>query len=313
VTGLERALRDGMRITIVHNPAAGDEHVTADDLCGVLRDAGHEPSYASARDPAWRDAVRAADDIVLAAGGDGTASAVARELLHRDVALAVLPLGIANNVAEALAVRGPWRRVLQELGGWQRARCDVGVAAGPWGERPFLEAMGFGLFAQSMARARGDDPGRSPGRDVELARDVAQLRALLGEVRPVHCRITADGRTMDEEATLVAVMNTATIGPQLPLSRDGGLDDGVLHVVIVRHGDHEQLDRALRMRLQGEWPELQLEEVPARHIDVEWHGSAAHVDDQLVQGGAMPIRATATLLPGALRVLAPAPADVPAR
>jgi diacylglycerol kinase (ATP) len=294
-----------MRITIVHNPAAGDEHVSADDLCGVLRDAGHEPSYASTRDSAWREKVRAADDVVLAAGGDGTISAVARELLQRDVALAVLPLGIANNVAEALHVRGPWRRVLQELGGWQRARCDVGIATGPWGERPFLEAMGFGLFAQSMARARADDAGRSPGRDVELARDVAQLRVLLAQVEPVRCRITADGRTMEEEATLVAVMNTATIGPQLPLSRDGCVHDGLLHVVIVRHADHEQLDSALHQRLQGEWPELQLDEVPARHIAIEWHGRAAHVDDQLVGAEAVPISATATLLPAALHVLAP--------
>jgi diacylglycerol kinase (ATP) len=294
-----------MRVTIIHNPAAGDEHITRDELCAVLRDAGHEPSYASTRDPGWAAAVHAAGDVVLAAGGDGTISAVARELIHGTAVLAVLPLGIANNIADALDVRGPWRRLLHELELWEPMPCDVGVATGPLGQRLFLEGVGFGVFPRAMDLARVSEEGCSPGRDVELARDVARLRDVLAGARAVRCRITADGRTRELDAALVAIMNTPSAGPQLPLSRTARLDDGLLHLVIARDDDRTRLDACLQQRLAGTWPDLGLEEVAVRDITVEWHGPDAHIDDELVCGPDVPLVVRAQIRPGALQVLAP--------
>ena len=50
------------------------------------------------------DAHQKAQGVVVAAGGDGTLNAVASQLLHQDVPVAVLPLGTFNYVARVLNI-----------------------------------------------------------------------------------------------------------------------------------------------------------------------------------------------------------------
>ena len=112
------------------------------------------------RMPACR-AVRADAELIVAAGGDGTVAAVAREMPGRELALAVLPLGTANNIALSLGCDGPLDALIEH---WTQARvihADLGVARGPWGERRFVEGVGGGLVARSIAAST---PSRSISR-----------------------------------------------------------------------------------------------------------------------------------------------------
>ena len=92
--------------------------------------------------------------LVVVAGGDGTVARVARRMVGRGVPVAILPAGTANNIARSLGLlKQPFEELVR---GWRDARrvqLDVGIAAGPWGERYFVEGLGAGLFAGLLVRS----------------------------------------------------------------------------------------------------------------------------------------------------------------
>ncbi len=74
-------------------------------------------------------------------------------MIGKHTPLAVLPMGTANNVANALGVAD--RPLDQLIAGWNGARrmkFDVGAASGPWGSTYFIEGLGLGIFTETMAR-----------------------------------------------------------------------------------------------------------------------------------------------------------------
>jgi diacylglycerol kinase (ATP) len=298
-----------MNVTVIHNPAAGAETVSADELCEALRAAGHEPSYASTLDHGWIDAVQEADDVVLAAGGDGTVTSVARLLIGRPVALAVLPLGTANNIAEALHVRCHWSELVRDFGTWRRVGFDVGIANGPWGERPFLEGAGFGLFADTMARVHATATGvPDTTQGSGLVDDVRRVHMMLASVAPRQCAIELNDVHdvhVITDAIVLAIMNAPSVGPRLRFSDDVRADDGLLHVIIARESDRAALDAYLRTRMAGARASLQLERHAVRSVSVEWHGGTAHIDDEVVAADGPRISMRAEVRPGAVQVLTP--------
>jgi diacylglycerol kinase family enzyme len=81
-------------------------------------------------------------------------------MVGRDVPVAVLPTGTANNIARSL---GLLKRPFEELvDGWRearRVRLDVGIASGPWGQRYFVEGLG----RTRARRRRKPRPRARPG------------------------------------------------------------------------------------------------------------------------------------------------------
>jgi diacylglycerol kinase (ATP) len=108
-----------VRVTLMHNPTAGDEEHSPEQLTAVLQDAGHEVLYQSVKEDGWPDALGARAELVVVAGGDGTVAKVFKELVGRDLPVALLPLGSANNVARTLGLAGdaPMRFVAAWKGG----------------------------------------------------------------------------------------------------------------------------------------------------------------------------------------------------
>ena len=144
---------------MIHNPDAGDDQQpSADQLLGLIEDAGHAAVYQSSREDDWDKALDEPADIVAVAGGDGIVGTVAKKLIGKAVPIAVLPLGTANNIAKTLDVVA--RPLTQLIGGWSQARrrkFDIGVANGPWGAKAFIEGLGMGLFTQTMYRLDARD------------------------------------------------------------------------------------------------------------------------------------------------------------
>jgi diacylglycerol kinase family enzyme len=95
-------------------------------------------------------ALKAASDgyaIVAAAGGDGTVHEVANGILRAarpDVALAVLPVGSANDYAHSLGLDGNWWVDFDRVTGFRSV--DVGTVRGSDGrERFFVNGLGLGF------------------------------------------------------------------------------------------------------------------------------------------------------------------------
>jgi len=94
-----------MRVTLIYNPNAGSiQQPSEDDLIGLIRNAGHTVFRRSSDDDELDKMLADPGEVVVVAGGDGTVGKVAKNLIGKGPAIAVLPMGTANNIATTLGI-----------------------------------------------------------------------------------------------------------------------------------------------------------------------------------------------------------------
>jgi diacylglycerol kinase (ATP) len=217
----------------------------------VSRGAGHLAEAAAAA--AGRGCAR-----LVAIGGDGTLSEVARGLLSVPgavTALGVVPLGTGNDFVKSAGLPRDWRAACRRLaGGCTPRSIDAGRVNGRW----FINGVGFG-FDAAIARATL----RYKWMPGPLGYGAGLVDALCAGVgRPV-CTLRWDGGEDRRAVTLVAACNGQFAGGLFRLAPRAALDDGRLDVVwadalsrleVLRHaprvirGTHESLSIAHRAR-----------------------------------------------------------------
>ena len=215
-----------MEVCVIFNPAAarGRAAPRLEELRVAL---GSRADFRPTQFPGHAEelahqAAQSGFPVVAAAGGDGTAHEVANGLLRsgrRDVCLAVLPLGSANDYAFGLGLESKDRPLLSSEN--QTRQVDVGWVKSENGrERYFINSLGLGfsgfvaLESRRIRRLRG----------LPLY-GLAVLRTLCFRFARPAMRITVDG--------------IARVGPTLSLTvaigpREGGftvapqakMDDG---------------------------------------------------------------------------------------
>jgi diacylglycerol kinase (ATP) len=285
VAPLEGFPRDAIfvRVTLIHNPGAGDDdQPSAEALQELLRRHGHAVRYQSARDKTWAAALDQPADLVAVAGGDGTVGRVAKKLIGRDVALAPIPLGTANNISRTL---GLTELTLDEMvDSWHDGRLitfDVGIANGPWGTRYFVEAMGVGLFACALPAADENKTlARLKDADAKVSYAIGMLRERLRRCTPHRLQMALDGRDISGEYVLFEAMNMEFVGPNLYLAPDMSPDDGLLDVVLVTTSDRDKLHESLANWQEGDLHPPDLTRYRASRVDLEWSGFDVHLDDE---------------------------------
>jgi diacylglycerol kinase (ATP) len=307
-----------VRVTLIHNPGAGDdEQPDGEALQALVRSCGHEVRYACASDGTWSAALDEPADIVAVAGGDGTVGRVAKKLLGRNVPVAPLPLGTANNISRTLGVAElPLGEI---IAGWHNGNCirfDAGVADGPWGSRYFVEGAGMGLFACAIPDAERNRRLASL-RDAEAKVGYAlkMLRERLDDCPAHRLELELDGRQMSGEYVLLEAMNMEFIGPNLYLAPQVHPSDGMLDVVLVTAEDRDRLEDSLVSWQDGVLTHPRLTRYRASRIALVWTGYDVHLDDEAWPDGEathpQPGRIELTVERDALAFLAPAAANPP--
>jgi len=271
-----------VRVTLIHNPGAGRQASDASELKKLLRRAGHKVRYQSSKEAGWKKVLNKRADLVVVAGGDGTVGRVVRRMPGHDVPVALLPSGTANNIARSL---GQLERPFEELvRGWENARqvrLDIGVAAGPWGERYFIEGVGAGVFADLLASS---DPKKSKKRKQSQNPVEAGLRRLRHQAEraaPVQICAALDGADVSGEYLLFEALNLRYIGPNLFLTADTAPGDSRFELVMVTEAERSRL-----LYYLDHWQDdrERLAILPSRtgaRLEVEWTGFPLHIDDKL--------------------------------
>jgi diacylglycerol kinase (ATP) len=268
-----------VRVTLVHNPGAGSSASTRPDLEKLLKGAGHQVRYQSAKEDGWKSALKEPADLVVVAGGDGTVGRVTRGMAGRGAPMALLPSGTANNIARAL---GQLERPFEELvRGWEsgrRLRLDVALAKGPWGERYFVEGLGIGLFASLLGRSEVARPRKSK-QPVEDA--LRRLRRLAEECEAIEVAADVDGEDISGRYVLLEALNLPYVGPNLHLAPDSQPGDGHFEVVLLSESERPRL-----LQYLDQWQENRerLAVLPSRRgrrLRLDWTGCALHIDDRL--------------------------------
>jgi diacylglycerol kinase (ATP) len=272
-----------VRVTLFHNPSAGDAEITAEQLQSILTEAGYQVRYQSTKKD-WRSALEKPGSLAIVAGGDGTVAKVAKALAETGATLAILPFGTANNIGKALGVFGDVKTLVEAWHDAPVLEMDVGVVSGPFGEERFVEAVGGGIFAELVRRGHGevDDATVIVGRETDRALQL--LRQILDEAETAHWRIELDDYDLSGDYLAVEAMNIGFAGPNLPLSTAADVSDGELDLVLLREDDRRRLLEYVSGRLEGAsalMPSLDVRR--GRHLRMEPPaGWLIRIDDELV-------------------------------
>jgi diacylglycerol kinase (ATP) len=144
-----------MDALLIYNPNAGTFRVktaTPDELASALNTVGFRPVYRATKTEAELDGVlEDVDGLVVAAGGDGTLRAVATRLIGKGIPITPIPMGTSNNICRTLNIQGTPLEIVAGLKTPRKLPFDIGRVECPWGKEYFLEGMGFGFYADSLA------------------------------------------------------------------------------------------------------------------------------------------------------------------
>lgn len=199
-------------------------------------------------------------DIVIAAGGDGTASEVADGLLqlHREgrraPALAFLPCGTGTDFARGLGLTGDIEATIRRIVAAEPRQVDAGCISyidddGRLASRHFLNIASAGLSgATARAVNRDKRKGKVSAKALFFWRTVAEfLRYRFQNVRI----LVDDAELVEARVALVAVCNGRFFGGGMMIAPDAELSDGQFDIVTVRAAGKLGLIRDLRLLYGG--------------------------------------------------------------
>jgi diacylglycerol kinase (ATP) len=293
----------GRDIVLLTNPASGRGRGsrTAAIVVPRLREAGFQVHSVEGRDAAEaselaRGAVGDGVEALVVVGGDGMVHLAVQAVAGTGVALGIVPAGTGNDAARLLGIpRGDPQLAADVVVASHVRTVDLGRAGGTY----FVNVLSTGFDAVVSERA------------LRMRWPQGQLRyavATFGELRvfrPLPYVLDFDGRSLEREAMLVAVGNGPTFGGGLRITEGAEVDDGLLDVVVINAMSKGELVRTYPKLYRGthvRHPAYEHHRV--RSVTVGSPGVVAYADGERI--GPLPL--TARCEPGALRVLAPAPA-----
>jgi diacylglycerol kinase family enzyme len=270
---------------LFHNPSAGSGSYTLEELVHELRKAGHEVSAYRQGDGSLDEQLRDPGTVVVA-GGDGSVRRIALHLVDRDVPIAVLPVGTANNIARSLGLprRDPIETI-RRLDDLAPTKYDVGHIQAPWGRGVFLEGAGFGpsaraalLLSHPSQQELFEDPNQ------QLVRDRALLAEVVRHYAAQDAEIELDNERVAGQWLAVHIMNLPSIGPNLEIAPAADPRDGLFDVALIEDKRRREFADFLS-RPPDEQDSSLFPVRRSRSVRLRWSGAEVHVDDELHQVG----------------------------
>ena len=213
-----------MKVLFVVNPLSGgkDKKKTVEQIrrgCSFPLEVVFTQSPGHATDIA-----READaDIVVAVGGDGTVSEVARGLVGTEKALGIIPCGSGDGLARHLGISHNPRKAIETINSATISPIDYATLDG----RPFFCTVGVGFDAQvawkfSSAGVRG------------LRTYISESWKTWKGFEPDIYEIRVDDQRWKGPAAMVTVGNVNQWGNQARITSLASVRDGLLDVTVVK-------------------------------------------------------------------------------
>jgi len=230
-------------ITIILNPAAkGDragklirtlqEIFPEADLLTTKR-AGHAQDLA-------RQASERGDDIIIAAGGDGTINEVVNGMRGSKSALGILPVGSVNVFAMELGIPSKIEKAIEIIRSGHVMPLDLAEANG----RSFVQLAGVGFDAQTVKHTdRGFKNALGPLSYVVTA-------AQLASQKPPILTVEAEGQKTTE-CSFMLVGNGRYYGGPFQFFPEASMTDGLLDVCLFKNLTHIDLIRYFQGIISG--------------------------------------------------------------
>jgi len=230
------------RTRIIYNPIAGKGGAAAllPEVEAELKQAGIQYDLVVTTAPwhaaelAW-EAVKQGVDVVVAAGGDGTANEVLNGLMlakkagDGEAVMGILTVGRGNDYAFGMGVPADWHDGVKALADGRRKRLDVGLVTGelyPQG-RYFGNGIGVGFDAVvGFVAARSKLTGF-------MSYLVAAVKTISMYFNAPTVELTLDDETLTQPCLMVSIMNGTRMGGTFHMSPASMGDDGLMDLCIV--------------------------------------------------------------------------------
>lgn len=317
------------RTVLIYNPLSGSRHRRREQFIGaiaeIFRSAGHQvtllPTERAAHATALAAQTAPLHEVILSAGGDGTAHEILQALVENRLpcALGVLPFGTGNVLATDLALPPDPLAAAHALLNYKPRRISAGriqftEAAGNRSSRYFTVAAGVGAHARLIYAASAHAKRRG-GMFVYYFTGFHSL--FTHRFAPMRAVITKPGGEIIERTVVEAVaMRVSSFGGLLRNWRPGGaLISDELRLILLTRGDRGALFRYALAAFAGRAQQsagiefhsatsftceaIQPEEIRARAVK-SVHTQA---DGEIL--GATPI--TMSIIPDAFTLLMPPP------
>jgi diacylglycerol kinase family enzyme len=293
-------------VAVVLNPGAGAgaTDATQREIAELFARHGRVATLfpASERSPIGeqaRAAVEAGCQLVVAAGGDGTANAVATAALPRALPLGVLPIGTLNHFARDLGMPSGLPEAVQVLASGSMRRVDVGEVNG----RIFLNNSSLGVYPRVVEL-------RNRHRETGLGKWITALWATLVVVRRrpfLGVRIRVGEDAIARRTPFVFVGNNEYRMMGLHAASRDSLSGGHLALYVMHAGHRRSL---LWLAAEVLWrgvdrvDELELFRVGEATVETRRPRLQVAIDGEVV---ALASPLIYRCRPGALTVIAPEP------
>lgn len=244
------------------------------------------------------EAVAEGAELVVAGGGDGTVSAVARALAGTDTRIGIVPLGTLNHFARDLGIPAGIDDAAKLIASGRDRRVDVGEVNG----RVFINNSAVGVYPLMVVNRQAQQ--RRLGRWKRLAMALAAARTLLN-FSSRRLTLTIDDRRTQVETPLLFVGNNAYRLEMPGAGTRERLDGGELCVIVLgrksRLGFFASIIRALFGR-HREIDVVRLDDVHELRVDSRRPLVTISIDGE-TEHLAPPLNYR--IRPNALRVIAP--------
>lgn len=293
-------------IVVIINAAGGS--FVEDETEEALRDAfaavnlNADLHFAKSGDDIVELARKAAElntDIIVAGGGDGTVSAVAKEVFKSGKTLGILPLGTLNNFSKDLGIPQEIEAAVASLAKGDTKEIDIGEMNG----RIFLNNSSIGLYPRIVRkREKQQRLGFGKWRSALWA----ALRVFTWKAF-VKAGIEVDGKMFVRRVPFVFVGNNRYEMDFFNIGRRSNLTDGKLSLYFLHRGGRIGVIVLLMKTLFGtakQWKEF--EEVLTESVTIQTRRKRIQVAfDGEVTTMKTPLRYR--VIPKALRVIIPEP------
>jgi YegS/Rv2252/BmrU family lipid kinase len=289
---------------VILNAASGPQELQKKvaNLRAAFASRGVEPEVILAHDEiALREgAVKAFTDgypLVVAAGGDGTVSAVAGAALSENGILGILPLGTLNHFARDLGIPLELEGAIDVLLQGQVIAVDAARVNG----RVFINTSSLGLYAK-WARYRDAERRRGRNKWVSFFHGIYEV---MRRYSFFHAKVAVNGVEREFKTPLIFIGNNRYELKGMELGARKRLDEGTLSIGVATHSSRWGLVRLAWHVFLGKAAEHRdFDMYHAERITIDASRKFLHVSlDGEVVTLIPPLRYE--ILPRALRVMRP--------
>ena len=220
------------RIHVVINPVSGKDQPILNVLNDVFNHYGVEwdisitKKYGDATAFA-RQAAQDGFDLVVGYGGDGTQHEIANGVMGTGVPMGILPGGTGNGFGNEMGIPSELEPAVRLLcTSYNQRKIDIVKMEDGYNEDYFVQRLFTGIEPEEQTSREDKD---KYGTLAYLGRDIRRLK----DIADINYTLTIDGETIEVAGYKCYVVNSATAGTGLSISRNFKVDDGLLDVFML--------------------------------------------------------------------------------